>query len=225
MKLVQDSDHLEKMVITFPDMARSLKVTSESDLEDAADLLKGVKKLRQEAESVFRPLIKRAHETHKEALAALRRVDDPLQEAEGIVKLAVARYYAECEREEREERERLQREAMEREQEKRLERAIALEESGDSERAEMELDRPVLVPVVSTRQTQMPKALSTSTSWSAEVTDFMALVRHVAENPELGCLLQPVMPALNKIARAQKSTLAIPGVVAVKQRGVSVSTK
>jgi hypothetical protein len=56
--------------------------------------------------------------------------------------------------------------------------------------------------------------------WAAEVTSLPQLVRAVADNRVPLYYLEPNMELLNKIARALKETLAIPGVRAKKRIGI-----
>jgi hypothetical protein len=72
---------------------------------------------------------------------------------------------------------------------------------------------PVVAPTV---PLDVPKVsgFSKRTLWEAEVTDFKALVEAVAAGKaSLECLL-PNQTVLNALARAAKTTLAIPGVMA-----------
>lgn len=64
--------------------------------------------------------------------------------------------------------------------------------------------------------------VSTRTTWRAEVTDLLALVKYVAEHPEWLSLLKADETALNGIARSQKNRMQIPGVKAVEESGFSV---
>jgi len=64
--------------------------------------------------------------------------------------------------------------------------------------------------------------ISSRENWSAQVTDKAALVKAAAENPAYLAYLEPDMKSLNALARAQKNALAIPGVKAVNQAGLSV---
>jgi hypothetical protein len=54
--------------------------------------------------------------------------------------------------------------------------------------------------------------VSTRKVWKAEVSDKLAFVRYIAEHPEFIDLVEPNMPAVNKIALALKANCPIKGV-------------
>lgn len=54
--------------------------------------------------------------------------------------------------------------------------------------------------------------VSTRKVWKVEVTDKLAFVRYIAEHPEFIDLVEPCMPAVNKIALALKANCPIAGV-------------
>lgn len=54
--------------------------------------------------------------------------------------------------------------------------------------------------------------VSTRKVWKAEVSDKLAFVRYIAEHPEFLELIEPNMPAVNKIALALKANCPIKGV-------------
>jgi hypothetical protein len=118
---------------------------------------------------------------------------------------------AEVERQKKEEE--LRREAEQRQ----LEEAILAEEAGDTEAAEQIEAAPVAVPFVAS-EPMLPKVAGVSAreSWHAEVRDFVALIRFVAEDADhRRHLLLPNDGQLNSQARMYKVELAIPGVEAV----------
>jgi hypothetical protein len=62
-------------------------------------------------------------------------------------------------------------------------------------------------------------------TWSAEVDDFRALVEAVAEGKAPLNVLLPNMPALNDLARSQRSALALPGVRAARRHSIAAAAK
>jgi len=58
--------------------------------------------------------------------------------------------------------------------------------------------------------------VATVKTWSAEVTDLVALARYVSMNPHMVGLIEANMPALNAQARSLKNLMQIPGVRAVE---------
>jgi DNA repair exonuclease SbcCD ATPase subunit len=63
--------------------------------------------------------------------------------------------------------------------------------------------------------------ISTRGTWKAEVTDKMALIRFVAANPQFASLLDANQSAINQMAKAMKSTMAIDGVRAYEDKSIA----
>lgn len=112
-------------------------------------------------------------------------------------------------------------EAAPADQERILEQAQALETAAESakESAEMVVARPVF--------TVAAKAAGTSTRkvWKAEVTDKLALIRHIAAGadqfPELLALIDINDSRLNARAKAMEQHLSLPGVRAYEERSLA----
>ena len=64
--------------------------------------------------------------------------------------------------------------------------------------------------------------ISFRSTWSAEVTDFMALVKAVAKGKAHIDMLKPDMTKLNAAARSLKSVMDLPGVEAVEKNGIAI---
>lgn len=113
------------------------------------------------------------------------------------------------------------------------------EKAGDSEAAEALRDEaqrveptiqpepaPLFVePTPISAAPEPPRVDGTSVRalWRAEVTDFPALVRYVAQHPEHMGLLKPDQSALDRLAKALREGLrSIPGVRPVKESSVAV---
>lgn len=212
---------------TWPERARSIRITTDLDYAEAGAMLQGVKGLMKEADSVFDAAVKKAHEAHKAIVAAKNGVVAPLKEAEKILKAGMADYHDERERRRLEDQRRLQAEAdrLAAEERKRLEAERAREISEAAERGVVDFIEvlakpepvPVVAPVVEIRPGTVKLAgVSTRTIWRAEVVDFAALVRYVAdrsaESPSVLSLLSADMTRLSEMARALKGTATLPGV-------------
>lgn len=208
--------HIEKQARTWPDQASAVVIADQQTYDGAVDMLRGIKVLRDEGELHHRPIIQAAHETHKRALEALKRIDDPLSRAERIIKAKVAvwtieqaRLLQEANRKAEEEARRLNEES--------LELSLADLERDGASAAEIqtvidEAERaPVIVPAVAPVY-ENAKGVSVPKRPEAEVTDKTALVKHVAAHLELLNLVEVNQTALNQMARAQRELLSLPGV-------------
>jgi len=210
--------------LSWPDRARGLKITDQPSLERAAEELLAIKGLRDQVEQTFGPIVRKAYETHREAVAQRKKVDAPLDEAEQILKHEIALYQIEQARLRREEQARIDAER---------ERIAAEELEREIERAEAEGASKVEVAAIIQRgpQPQAPvvvrpvpttaPGISMRETWSAEVTDLAALVRFVAANPQYINLVAPNMTALNGLARSMKGAMKFPGVRVVAGSSVA----
>lgn len=216
--------------LTWPERARAIQIVDDPSYKGAADALKGIKALRAEADATFDPIIADAHKAHRTAIEQKRKVDQPLTEAEGIIKRAMVAFDDEQERLRREEQRRLEEEARRREEDERLALAAQLEREGNevgdeamvAEAHEL-IEAPIQPAPVATVQKATPKVdgIAYRSTWSARVTSLLELVRFVAANPSHLALIQANQPALNGQARSLRGALRIPGVRAVETRDVA----
>lgn len=219
------TQEIESRTQTMLERARAVEICDPATYEAAVEIGRAIKDLRAEAEAHHRPVIQAALEAHRKALEAFRRIDEPLKAAEAEVKRRIAVWTAEqerlrleAERRAREEAERLQAEALEAQIE-------ALEAAG----AAPEVVRSVIqqaeaMPVIAPRIPAPPKpqGVATRKSYRAHVASLIDLIRWVAANPTHENLLQPNLPALNALARAQGANLQIPGVRVVVEETVAL---
>lgn len=218
--------------LTWPERARATAVVDVATYQAASELLKGIKQLRQKIAETFDPHVKRAFDAHRALCEEKRQAEAPLTEAERVIKNALIAYDNEQERLRRAEQQRLEREAREQQEREAIERAAALEREGkdygdDSMVAEArQIIEEQLVapppPVASVAKTTPHVAgIVHRSTWNAQVTDLMALVRFVAANPSHVGLLSANLPALNAQARSLKGAMRLPGVQAVETRDVA----
>lgn len=219
----------EQEALTWPERAAAITVSDQGSYELAADLLNSaIKVIRKQVAEHHDPIIKAAHETHKLAVAAKKKFDEPLDQAERIIKGKLAVFIADQQRKQQEEQARLEAEERKRQEEERLKAAEQLEASGaDKAAVDAVLDAPLPTPkpVVATPTFQKRSDVQMVTSYSAEVTDFPALVKAAAKNPALLGYLLPNQSALNSAARGMKETMNVPGVKLVKSQDVRGKAK
>lgn len=215
---------LEIKALAWPDRARDLAITNQETLEQAGGALRGIKGLRAEIEAVFGPNIKRWLDGHRAAIADRKKVEQPLEEAEGIIKRSVSSYQQEQERIRREE-ERAQREAAELFARQARARELAeLEATKPSvEEYVAVAERPLEVaPAYAPPTVQRVQGVSSREAWKAEVTDIWQLIGFVAQNRQYVNLLEANTTAVNAMARSLKSAMAIPGIRVFNEAVVSV---
>jgi len=198
------------------ELAHGIHVTNAASYESAAEALKGIKSLLKEADRVFDPAIKKAHEAHRAMIAAKREVTDPLSNAEVIIKTRMVEWRSGEERKARAEERRLTELARQQAEEDRAREAEAMR-AVDPVVAD-EIERAPLAPPPVTVQSSVPKVAGvvTKTLWRARVVDVVALLAYVyegcAERPDLLKYIKPDESMLNAEARATKGAIEIPGV-------------
>lgn len=224
-----ERDTVKNEALTWPQRARAAAITSIESYTAAAELLKAIKALRVKIAETFDPHVKRAHEAHRALVKEKADAEAPLTEAELILKRSLTAYDDEQRRIARERQAKADREAREQEEQRRLDQAAAMEKEGNEfgdvalvAEANALISEPV-VAVAAPVEKATPKVagIAYRTTYSAQVVDILALVRHVAANPQLLPLLSANMPALNGQARSLKAALQLPGVKVIETRDVA----
>lgn len=227
--LVVIDDAPVKEALTWPEKANELAIVTNEVYAAGADMLKGIKSLRQKIAEVFDGHIQRAHQAHKALVAEKATAEAPLTEAEAIIKRKMVAYSTEQERIRREAEERARQEALKAEEDRRLAEASALAElataTGDESyaaEAEAIIQAPIEAPAVTIKSTTpVVSGVSYSERWSAVVVDKKRLVAFVASNPDYLNLLDVNQTAINALARGLKANMKIPGVQAKADRTLS----
>jgi hypothetical protein len=223
---MQTVQELEKEVGSVPERAKTFVITTNEDFERAGELLKTIKGLRAEVDGTFDPIIGKAHEAHKEALAQKRKYEAPLAEAEGLLKPKLSAYLQEQERLRKAEELRLEQAARAEEERQRLENAVVLDEMGETDAANTLLEEPVVsVPVFVPRQAPKVTGIVATKTYSAQVTNLQELIRAVADGKVPAMAIQANTVFLGQQARAMKDTFNYPGVKLVVTGGISAGRK
>lgn len=115
--------------------ANSIQIATKSEYHAATNYLKDIKSLQKEIKSVFDPIINKAHQAHKEAIAQRDKYLNPVKDAEKIVKDKVSDYAAILERERRAEQQRREEEAR-KERDKALHEALEAQEAAEHLKAQ-----------------------------------------------------------------------------------------
>lgn len=199
--------------------AQELEVTNKISHADGQSLLAGVSRMGKRVVELFAEPKKAAHKAHRAVCEAEGKLLNPLKEARNLISRKCGEYEAEQRRIAEKKRRELEAQARKQEEDRRLAEAIAAEEAGDTATAEAILEEPPPpAPVISVEpEVAKVDGVSSQTRWRAEVTDKVALIKHVAAHPEWATLLDPNMPNLNQMARGAREGLQIPGVRAVSE--------
>jgi hypothetical protein len=226
------ADDVTALALTWPDRARALTIENDTTYIEAGEMLKGIKALRKEVDDAFDPIIKKAHEAHKEACGQKKKAETPLLDAETILKRGLVAYETEQERLRQIEQRRLQEEARQIDEARRLEEAAALERqavaTGDETlRAEAEelISAPVCAPAVYVPpSTPKVSGISYRENWRIDPNvDLKALCLAIAQGRQPVSLILPNVTALNGLARSLKGEMKVPGVKVVCEKIASAS--
>ena len=145
---MEEMEKLKKDTLGFPDRAKRIIVHDDNTLTIANDFLQAIKLIRTQINNTFDPIIKKAHEAHKEAVAQKKRYEEPLTDAEKTIKLHIGSYLEEqlrIIREAEEEARKIEEERQEKETEA-LERAKKYQDQGMTKEADQIIEDIPLPP-------------------------------------------------------------------------------
>lgn len=226
-------DEVAKLVPQVVSQAQAITIANADDHEMACAFLTFVATRKKQIDEVFDPIVKKAHETHKEAVAQKKKVLDPLVMAEANVKGKIVTYDAEQQRL-RKEREDAEAAALrQQQQEAAIAEAQELEASGDKELADLVLETAAAAPppvVVLPPAVQKQEGVAMTTTWKwrfvgDEQKALKALVQAAAKDDSLLGYLCVNESAVGTNVRAQKKFTKIPGIEAYPHTGVAVRSR
>jgi hypothetical protein len=168
----------------------------------AGEVLKVIKSLRGQISETFDPIIQKAHQTHKEALQAKGKHEAPLDHAEKVIKGKVLEYIEKERERAAAEKARLEAAEQARIEDERLKTAQEFTDAGLPEEADRFLSAPVVVQPSKVEAEATLDGVHTMERATAEVVDFLALVRSVALGNTPSDCLATVPAVLNAWARA-----------------------
>lgn len=219
--MTTETDLIRSEGLSIVEQAEALQVTDPASFALAGHLRQMGARFKKRVIEFCAPTIAAGLAAHRAALAQQATLLEPAEQVEHILRPRVIAYEQEQQRIAREAREAAERERRMLEEEARLEAALTAEAAGDHREADRVLESPV-APIVFAAPpvVNVPKAEGTSfrDHWTAEVTDFRALVRAAADGEAPLTVLQADQKVLNGMARTHRGELAIPGVRPVCER-------
>lgn len=192
--------------LSLVEQAGRMDVTDAPSADEASRLRMRVKAQIEAIEEARKQITRPLDESIKRAIEQQRAAQQPFLEADEHLKGLLAGWNEQ-------EHRRIAREQAEAEQERaRLENEAqrAAAEGRLDDAAELQIKRD---STGGTKKAHRPAGSQIRKTWKAEVTDFDALVKAVAENAMLPSnLLQVNQSALNALARAVDGKVSVPGV-------------
>lgn len=183
--------------------ANELAITTQAQNQLAGTELVAIKGLRKKVAETFDPVVKAARASWQTAIDAREKHDNPLADAEALIKTKMARFMAEEDRRRRAEEARLQAEADAKAAEAALLEAEDLKEQGENEAAALMLAAPPPSPVIKIAAPERPKGVSTTRVWHFEVMNpGLVPPRYMSVDEK----------KIGAEVRSQKEATSIPGV-------------
>lgn len=203
--MTTDTEQVEQQGLVLVSQAEEIAVRDASTFQQAGLFLRNIAGYLKKVGEVFDPIVEAAHRAHKVAVDQRKKMLEPAQAAEKIVKGEMAKWdtaerarVAEEQREAEAERRRL-------EDEERLKNAARLEAAGKTAQAEAALTAPVTVPVFTppVQAVQKVEGVSFRDNWTFTVTDPGLVPREYLMLDE---------QKIRGVVRALKGEAKIPGV-------------
>lgn len=202
MEKENDLKQIEINALKYPAQATEMVITDDISLNSANTFLISIKGMRMQINKAFDPIIKKAHDAHKEALATKKQFDHPLVEAELIIKSRISTYVAMLALRQREAEELAKKAEEERRQ--KLEAAFKADDAGDAEKAE-DILKDVPPEATKAKYTPQPKLEGTSIRkiWKWELMDIKIVPLEY---------LQLDLVRIGREVRLHKEKAEIPGI-------------
>lgn len=199
---------------------KELVVCDGESLQMAADMRAACKEFLKRVAALTEPVIKAARAGLDAALAQRKGLEEPALHAVDTIDFKMKSYEREQRRLAEAQRQAAETERKRLEAEAALAAALEAESNGGSDvPAAAPIPQVVFTPPVA----EVPRVQGATfrSTWKAEVVDIKALIQAVAAGKADPNCLTVNQTYLNQMARAHKSTLAIPGVKAVEDRIVA----
>ena len=203
------------VALPVPDQARQLVITTNDQYEEVAAFLLKLKAIRRKIDDAFNPIITKAHEAHKEAVAQRKKAGEPLDLAESIIKPKIVGYIQEQEKKRVQEEARLQAEAKKQQDDEALVLAELSKQSGNHEEAQAILEEgahaeaPV---IVLPKETPKVEGISTREVWKFRIVNPTLVPREylIVDEKKVG-----------GVVRSLKNLTNIPGVQVYSEKVVA----
>lgn len=212
---------------TIQEQAFALTVSDQPSFERAGLFLRTVKEYLKRVGEVFDPIVKKAHDTWKEALEQKNKLEAPALQAERALKATRAAYEGERRQQAAEAQRRADAESQRLQEEAKLKVALEAEARGDGQGADRILEAPtppapIIVPAAIIPPPVKTEGMSFRSNYKAEIVDLFALVKAVAAGQAPLAYVQGNLTALSQAAKALKDELRVPGVRVVLELVESV---
>lgn len=221
---VHEEQELKSESLTIVERSKAIKIVNQETYDHACIVLtEQIIPFRKRLKDYFEGLRKPAYDAYQAVLNKFKEADAPAEQAEKIIKTEIRRFTDEQERIRQELQRKAQEEAEKKAKQQQLEAAAMAEEFGAAPEKVQEIaSQPVLAVAPPVERTFVrSRGVGTRDNWKAEVKDMKALCKAIGAGKVPVNYVLPNEPVLNARARADASTLNIPGVVAYNDTVVS----
>lgn len=200
--------------------SKILSVATQQDYDNAAELCKDIKSRIKQIEDYWKPLKEKAYGAWKDICSKEKQLLSPFTKAESDIKAKMTTFQRQKLEEERllrEEQERWKREEAER----LLQEATKAEQAGNDEHAEYLVEVAEQTQNMQFKQPKQVKTAGTAvkTTWKARVINEKLVPVEI-----MGAMIRPIdTKVLDKLAKASKGNMQIPGVEFYEDIQVAVS--
>lgn len=206
------SSSLEERVQAVERYAKSVTVANDDDFDLAALVLTNLKRWEKEAKEFMGPVVKAAHDAHKEAKAKENALVMPLRNALIMIGEVMGKYQEACERERVAQQAAMQAAEQEELDTETLDRATQLEEQGLKAEAKAVLAAAPKAQVKLPSYAAKAKGTQTRRTWKFEIVDASLIPREY---------LVPDEKKIGAVVRALKDSACIYGVRVYSETAVS----
>lgn len=203
------NDDLGEKALTLVNTAREIVINDNDDLTRAIDLWSLLDTLKKNIKEKYDDIIEANHKAWKTALAKKAQYYGPVDDQARLLKQSIAEYKNRKEIERKAEEDRLYKEAVQDAELQKAQEALENPEEAEQILAEEVIVAPVIVPKDIPAGGPVVREY-----WDAEVVDFDALIKAVAEKRVSELALEPNAKFLRQQAQSFKSKLSIDGVIA-----------
>lgn len=215
-----DTTELEAEGSALVFRAQAIQIIDDSTYTAAVAFMNDCAARRKAIAEKFREPKQKAHEAHKSICALEADLLSVVEKAEREAKKRIGDYHTEQERRAAEERRRLEAEARKREEDRRLAEAQEAQDAGDDVTAMQIIAEPIEAPPVYVAPVTPKAAVQFRETWAFEITDPIALVRHIADHPEDLCYITWNASAIRRDVISRKNLMTKPGLRVFKDAQV-----
>ncbi|MFA5324417.1 MAG: hypothetical protein WC373_17200 [Smithella sp.] len=213
MESTKEIQEVNALALSVPDQAKQISIKTMADYTRASDIIMSIKAIRKKITDTFKPIKQKMDAAKQEVLDQEKAADKPLKEAEAWLSPQIIEWNREQERIRKAEEDRLRKIAEDEEKERKLQEAVAAEQSGNKEEAEAIINEPVYIPpVVVPKAVPKVEGMSIRENWKFRITNEKLIPREYLKADEV---------KIGQVVRAMKSAANIPGVEVYNEGTVS----